>query len=863
MASFQYGGLVEQVANTATAGGTTTLTNTSRQIQVFTGSLNQTVVLPSATTMSVGQKFEIYNSSTGVITILANGGLPPVDNNGAGSIPNILSPNSSLVIKLSANGSAAGVWVPIASNNNASSGTKNYLSPYIASSGSSVPNPGNGNFELTTTQGWSLAHSVLTSLFPTSVASAGTAFSSSNGGTAATALALNALGTFSLATTGTLTASSNAISLVASVVGIKVGMLASCATTGFPSPAFVIGISGSNVFLNAPFTGSTTPGASITFFTGSSATSAFPIGGSYSAALATNSVASMPVSTPGDMLISDAFNVDTEDQSKILQVKFSYANLSGTSLNFSGTSANSLSIWIYDVTNAVWIQPAGVYNLVQGTGVGIATATFQSSSNGIKYQLAILNVNASAAPYAILIDDLSVGPQISVSAPAVGDWQQYTVNITATITNPTKGATIFIDRGMWRRVGDSMEIRYDYSQTSAGTSGSGVYLFNIPPGYTIDSSKIFVGTSGGLGKVGDVNMASSVSGNFTGDVMIHDATTFSLKGVDPSAASGQLFDVTNGSCPLSASTANYSWFARVPITGWSSNSVMSQDTDTRLVSARVFRLSAGQAFTASTFQQLQFGGVTEDTHAAYNSTTTYRYTVPVSGDYEISPNISWAPAGANGQVNLALYKNGSNIQSQIGYLSVSNNTGVSATFKDTAKAGDYYELYANPSTTVSLLSDASITGGSAWCIKRLSGPAVIAATETVACKAWLNGSQNMNSGTPTQINLDTIEFDTHKAFSGFAYTIPVAGFYEIKGNIGYAANNTNQREVHIFKNSSRISIASYAPTPGGGNGIYHAATLVQCKSGDIIYLSGQQNSGVTLGVANAQDQTFMTIHRVK
>ena len=42
MASFQFGGLVEQVATTATAGGTTTLTNTSKQIQVFTGSLTQT-----------------------------------------------------------------------------------------------------------------------------------------------------------------------------------------------------------------------------------------------------------------------------------------------------------------------------------------------------------------------------------------------------------------------------------------------------------------------------------------------------------------------------------------------------------------------------------------------------------------------------------------------------------------------------------------------------------------------------------------------------------------------------------------------------------------------------------------------------
>lgn len=63
MASFEYGGLVEQLsAVTTTTGGTTTLTATSQQLQSFTGSFSQTVILPDATTMSVGQKFELYNN---------------------------------------------------------------------------------------------------------------------------------------------------------------------------------------------------------------------------------------------------------------------------------------------------------------------------------------------------------------------------------------------------------------------------------------------------------------------------------------------------------------------------------------------------------------------------------------------------------------------------------------------------------------------------------------------------------------------------------------------------------------------------------------------------------------------------------
>lgn len=63
---------------------------------------------------------------------------------------------------------------------------KNYLSNYIIpSTNVNTPNPGNGNFELQSTAGWSLCHSALTSLVPSSVATATNAFSSTSGGTAA------------------------------------------------------------------------------------------------------------------------------------------------------------------------------------------------------------------------------------------------------------------------------------------------------------------------------------------------------------------------------------------------------------------------------------------------------------------------------------------------------------------------------------------------------------------------------------------------------------------------------------------------------------------------------------------------------
>ena len=65
--------LVETPTTQATSGGTTTLTLASQTVQRFTGASNQTVVLPAATTLSLGMYYLIINNSTGVLTIQDGG----------------------------------------------------------------------------------------------------------------------------------------------------------------------------------------------------------------------------------------------------------------------------------------------------------------------------------------------------------------------------------------------------------------------------------------------------------------------------------------------------------------------------------------------------------------------------------------------------------------------------------------------------------------------------------------------------------------------------------------------------------------------------------------------------------------------
>jgi hypothetical protein len=83
-----------------TAGTTTALTAASAYWQKFTGSANQTITMPDATTMPLGAAFVFDNDSTGTITINDNGGTL-VDSVPAGAID---------IIFLESNLTAAGSW---------------------------------------------------------------------------------------------------------------------------------------------------------------------------------------------------------------------------------------------------------------------------------------------------------------------------------------------------------------------------------------------------------------------------------------------------------------------------------------------------------------------------------------------------------------------------------------------------------------------------------------------------------------------------------------------------------------------------------------------------------------------------------
>ena len=173
-------------------------------------------------------------------------------------------------------------------------------------------------------------------------------------------------------------------------------------------------------------------------------------------------------------------NVPSGYRGRLLEYSFVFST--------SGTLAeDDLVLSAYDVTNAELITdtitPAKVFG-----STGIARLQFRTKTSTAQIRVGLHVARTSTGALSVKMDDFQVGPKLSISGLAGSNWESYSLTIDGTTTAPTKG-TIVRDEARWRQVGDEMELRYDFSQSTAGTAGSGNYLFPLPPGYSIDLTK--------------------------------------------------------------------------------------------------------------------------------------------------------------------------------------------------------------------------------------------------------------------------------------------------------------------------------------------------------------------------------------
>lgn len=464
---------------------------------------------------------------------------------------------------------------------------------------------------------------------------------------------------------------------------------------------------------------------------------------------------------------SYAFSIDNADKGKVLQCSFEYQIASGTFAD------NDMSVWVYDVTNAVLIQPAPY--LIKNSGVIEKFAVeFQTASNSNSYRLIIHTGSTSASAYTIKFDNFMLGPEAKLYGSAITDWISYTPNLS------TVG--ILSSNGYWRRTGDSIEIEGRMEFNGAGSAST--LTVGVPSGVTIDTTKI---VSLSTSSVGVGYWSDSGTGFFTLLARSNTSTTFSFYQQAGTAS----FNTT-----VCASGDVITFNVKLPVTGWSSSQVFSQDADTRVVAAQAYAATISSTATGS---PIIFPTVGADTHSAYNSTTGL-YTAPVSGYYQ-----------ANVEIALGTFASGNYT-----YISVNGNTTPGANrpvvawsvVANGAMSGSGI-VFVNAGQTISIRATATLTSSdpSNLSIYRLSGPAQIAASESVAALytgAPPTGTFNSSFNTVTY---GTKVKDSHNAYSGGVYTIPTSGVYDISAQLLTLTTLTAGEVVQLG-----VSINGAAPT---------------------------------------------------
>jgi hypothetical protein len=522
-------------------------------------------------------------------------------------------------------------------------------------------------------------------------------------------------------------------------------------------------------------------------------------------------------------------------------------------------------IAVYDVANSIAIQPSGYQIPGSVTGIiGKCQAKFQLPTNGTTFRVSVHQAVSSPGGN-LKVDSFAVGPQSKTYGAPVTDWTSYTPTFAGLGTVTGIGAS-------WRRVGDSVNVRAFFT---TGTTAASTASISLPSGLTLDSTK-----AGSVAIIG--RWTRDATDQKFGGMLVDSSsssTVIYFGGGENNVAQGGL-SKQNGSTIIN-STQNVSVDFTVPISGWASSVVMSNDTDTRVVAAKAYALTPTGTLTTA-FNTVIYGTVDHDTHGAYNATTG-TYTAPVSGDYDVTAStlISGTYA-ANTRNILKIYVNGG----------ATNNSGIfksqsTVTTQQVTVSTNSLKLNAGDLVTIRLYTEvtspsyASDADANYFTIARRSGPATIADSEAImAC--YSNAASTTTLSTSSLfVDYANKQIDTHNAVQGagggltgtststWRFVCPAPGVYECSSSMTTAGTGGAQIVAILTMNKNGVSIpgaTAYSPQTGSATSIrlrpMVGPVLVRCVAGDILNVSVSLNTTPAPTLSGIADCDHVTIRRV-
>lgn len=530
------------------------------------------------------------------------------------------------------------------------------------------------------------------------------------------------------------------------------------------------------------------------------------------------------------------FTVSSAYQARVMNISFDYIVASGTFAAGSQTSLSDVTVYIYDVTNSVLIQPSIV--TINGSSTSLAntyTATFQTSATGTSYRLIFHCATTSSSAFGLEIDNVVVTPANYTYGSPVTDWVSYTPGAATAGFGTLASVDLY-----YRRVGGNMEIRGSFN---TGTTSATEARLALPLGLTTTTD---VNQNTQIGVYGRGANSSNHGGlvlkqNAVNYILFSDSSTFSNTAViSTNPANGSSVAATGEKISLQVS---------VPIAGWASNVQIADPYTNRMIAASYW---VSTNFAASTTVPINFDSREYDTTASVTtSSTAWRFTAPAPGYYALG---GFLMTSAGATIQFAIYKNGTAYKNISSTNSTTPYRGQYSTviFLNT---NDFIDVRPNGSATV---QGGALAGGDVAniSISRLSDPSILAASEVVS--AAYRCSANFAASATVPINFDTRIFDTHNAVapSGTAWVFraPYTAFYSVQGFF-HNGSGTSDVGNYIHKNGSatafqgvgRIANTTYLNFPYPNTMIYLLAgeTIDFRPGSNVTYSGGALNSGTT------------------
>lgn len=535
---------------------------------------------------------------------------------------------------------------------------------------------------------------------------------------------------------------------------------------------------------------------------------------------------------------------------QMVKIRIPYIVDLGTFQAGSPTQDSDLIVYIgyYDSGSSSWktIEPSNINFLSNVSDV--YESSFQTIKNVTQYKILLYCATTTTQSFTILINKPTLAPSQYVYAAPITDWIDYTPTISAesgTLTNYTLSDT------KWSRVGSNLYIK-------------GKLTFTGSPGtWTFPTVSYPAGLS-----------AVSAADRFPGMVRFLDFGTNIFAGdVNPKLSGIQISSqrATNGpqiamgnTLPFTFTTNDFIEWAAGPIqiAGWSSNTQVSDGYDARPVQLEVTGTPTGTISASPT--TLNFPTVVTDTVGGYSAGV---YTIKTSGFYTvyISGQIT-STMTAGFAIGLALFRGAT--QLPFNYLRVTQT--ITSTAYGCANS---WSGWLNAGETISArgYSDGtsnSAVSGAPWTfsIKKDQAPTTMSATEKVVAKYQNTAGTSIGAGL-VQVPFATKDEDTHAAYNGTSYIVPISGQYRVSASLYFAsaAWSLSSKNIRFRKSGTAISYLSiYIPAVGYTGELFLGGTdVVTLSAGDSVDFAVIHNEGTARSLGALTGTNRFTIELIK